>query len=146
MDLGWSSAAAAALARGAPEVGGRGRLLCSCREGVIFLVKHALVPAPADVGERVKRTAAQVGVPAFVFLVVVLPSVIEVIDQEVGEMLPPGFRLVMLGAATVLTAVSVAVTRIMALPVVNDWLSRWTPFGTSPPAEAKAIRADGYIS
>lgn len=108
--------------------------------------KHAMVPAPSDVGERVKRTALQVGVPAFVFLVFVLPLVIDVVDAELGEHLPDGFRLWMIGAATVLTAVGVAATRIMAIPAVNDWLSRWTPFGTSPPEEAKAIRADGDIS
>lgn len=103
-------------------------------------MKHALVPTPSGVGERVKRTALQVGVPAFLFLVVVLPPVLEVIDTELGEHLPEGFRLWMLGAATVLTAVSVAVTRIMALPVVNDWLSRYTPFGTTKPKEAKQIQ------
>lgn len=106
------------------------------------MAKYAMVPAPTNVGERVKRTALQVGVPAFVFLVVVLPSVIEVIDAELGEHLPPGFRLWMLGAATFLTAVSAAVTRIMALPAVNDWLSRYTPFGTAPPAVAKALDSE----
>lgn len=108
--------------------------------------KHALVPAPSDVGERVKRTALQVGVPAFVFLVFVLPSVIEVVDEELGEHLPAGFRLWMIGAAAVLTAVGAAATRIMALPKVNDWLSRWTPFGTSPRSEAKAIHSESEIS
>lgn len=102
------------------------------------MAKHALVPAPTNIGERVKRTALQVGVPAFVFLVVVLPPVIEVIDAELGEHLPEGFRLWMIGAAAVLTAVAAAATRIMALPVVNDWLSRYTPFGTEMPAVAKA--------
>lgn len=106
------------------------------------MAKHAIVPAPSDVGERVKRTALQVGVPAFLFLVVVLPAVIDVVDAELGEHLPEGFRVWMLGAAALLTAISATATRIMALPVVNDWLSRWTPFGTSPPAEAKAIRAN----
>lgn len=101
--------------------------------------KHAMVPAPTNVGERVKRTALQVGVPAFVFLVVVLPPVIEVIDAELGEHLPAGFRLWMLGAAAFLTALSAAVTRIMALPQVNSWLSRWTPFGTVAPAAAKEL-------
>lgn len=103
------------------------------------MAKHALVPAPTDVGERVKRTALGVGVPAFVFLVVVLPPILEVIDAELGEHLPEAFRLWMLGAAAFLTAVAAAATRIMALPVVNDWLSRWTPFGTAPRAAAKAI-------
>lgn len=101
------------------------------------MAKHALVPAPSNVAERVKRTALQVGVPAFLFLVVVLPPIIEVLDEELGTHLPEGFRLWMLATATVLTALSVAVTRIMALPVVNDWLSRYTPFGTVKPAEAK---------
>lgn len=102
-------------------------------------MKHAQVPTPTDVGERVKRTALQVGVPAFLFLVVVLPPVMEVIDAELGEHLPAGFRLWMTGAATVLTAVSVAATRIMALPAVNDWLSRHTPFGTLKPSQAKEL-------
>lgn len=104
------------------------------------MAKHALVPAPSNVAERVKRTALQVGVPAFLFLVVVLPPVIEVIDEELGSHLPEGFRLWMLGAAAVLTAVSVAVSRIMALPVVNDWLSRHTPFGTVKPGIAKQVQ------
>lgn len=104
------------------------------------MAKHALVTAPADVGERVKRTALQVGVPAFLFLVVVLPPVIDVIDTELGEHLPAGFRLWMTGAAAVLTAVAAAVSRIMALPVVNDWLSRYTPFGTVKPGAAKQLQ------
>ena len=104
------------------------------------MAKHAQVPAPSNVAERIKRTALQVGVPAFLFLVVVLPPVIQVLDEELGEHLPEGFRLWMLGAATVLTAVSVAVTRIMALPMVNDWLSRHTPFGTVSKDAAKQIK------
>ena len=102
------------------------------------MAKHAIVPAPTNIGERVKRTVLQVGVPAFVFLVVVLPPVIEVIDAELGEQLPEAFRLWMLGAAALLTAIAAASARIMALPVVNDWLSRHTPFGTERPAVAKA--------
>lgn len=106
------------------------------------MAKHAIVPAPTNVGERVKRTVLQVGVPAFLFLVVVMPPVIDVIDAELGEHLPEGFRLWMLGAAALLTAVSAAVARIMALPVVNDWLSRHTPFGTEMPSVAKGRDAE----
>lgn len=106
------------------------------------MAKHAMVPAPTNVAERVKRTVLQVGVPAFLFLVVVLPAVIDVLDDELGEHLPEGFRAWMLAAAAVLTALSAAVARIMALPVVNTWLSRWTPFGTAPPAEVKRLERE----
>lgn len=101
-------------------------------------MKHALVPAPTNIGERVKRTVLQVGVPAVLFLVVVLPAVLDVIDSELGEHLPPAFRAWMLGAAAVLTAAAAALSRIMALPVVNDWLSRFTPFGTEPKQVARS--------
>lgn len=101
------------------------------------MAKYGLVPAPANVAERVKRTAVQVGVSALVFLVVVLPPMIEIVDAELGEHLPAGFRLWMLGAAAFLTALSAAVTRIMAIPVVNDWLSRYTSFGTVPRGVAR---------
>lgn len=102
-----------------------------------------MVPAPTNVGERVKRTVLQVGVPAFLLLVVVLPPVLDVVDSEVGEYLPPGFRAWMLGAAALLTAIAGAAARVMALPVVNDWLSRWTPFGTAHPKVAKRLDGDG---
>lgn len=100
---------------------------------------HAQVPVPNNVANRVKRTVLQVGVPAFLFLVVVLPDVIKIVDEELGQHLPPGFRLWMLGAATVLTAISAAATRVMALQSVNDWLSKHTPFGTVTRKEAKQL-------
>ena len=102
-------------------------------------MSHALIPVPSNVGARVKRTALQVGVPAFLFLVVALPDVIGIVDQELGEHLPPAFRLWMLGAATVLTAVSAAATKVMALKSVNNWLSKYTPFGTVTRKEAKLL-------
>ena len=104
------------------------------------MAKHAIVPAPTNVGERVKRTLLQVGLPALVGLVLVLPEVIGVVDAELGAHLPEGFRLWMLGLAAAITAVSGCLVKVMALPRVNDWLSRWTSLGTVPPAVAKALR------
>lgn len=89
-----------------------------------------MVPAPTDVGQRIIRTIAQVGVPAITLLVVVLPEVIREIDENMGEHLPPAFRAWMLGLAVLLTAIAATITKVMALKSVNDWLSRWTPFGT----------------
>lgn len=103
------------------------------------MAKHALVPAPANVGERVWRTVTQVGLPALIGLVVILPEVIAVVDEELGEHLPPAFRLWMLGLAAAITAAAGVLVKVMALPRVNDWLSRWTRLGTVPPAAAKRI-------
>lgn len=104
------------------------------------MAKHALVPAPTNVAERVKRTVLQVGLPALVGLVLILPEIIELLDAELGVHLPAEFRLWMLGLAAAITAVSGFLVKVMALPRVNDWLSRWTRLGTVPPAAAKAIR------
>lgn len=101
--------------------------------------KHAAVPAPKDTAQRVWRTIVQVGIPALVGLVLVLPEIIAAIDADLGEHLPPGFRVAMLGAAATITAVSAAMVKVMALPRVNDWLSRWTPFGTVNRAEAREL-------
>lgn len=104
--------------------------------------KHAASPPPDHVGERIKRTALQVGIPAVVLLVVVVPEVLRLAEAELGEHLPPGFRAWMLGAAGLLTACSALGARIMALPVVNDWLRRYTPFGATPAAEEPATPPD----
>lgn len=103
------------------------------------MARHAIVPAPTDVAGRVKRTLLQVGLPALIGLVVILPEVLELLDTELGEHLPPEFRLWLLGVAAAITAVSGFLVKLMALPRVNDWLSRWTGFGTVPPAAAKAL-------
>lgn len=99
------------------------------------MAKHSAGPAPDHVGERIKRTALQVGLPAVVLLVVVLPEILRLAETELGDHLPPEFRAWMLASAGLLTAISVLGARIMALPVVNDWLRRFTPFGATPTPE-----------
>lgn len=69
------------------------------------------------------RTALQVGIPALITLVGVLPLIIQVILDELGEQMPDGLRLWLLGAAALLTAVAAALARIMAIPAVNAWLT-----------------------
>lgn len=101
------------------------------------MARHALVPPPPDPGTRTIRTALAVGIPALIALVLVLPEILEIVVDEIGVHLPEQLRLWLLGFAGLITAVAAAVTRIMAIPIVNDWLSRYTPFGTEPPAIAR---------
>ncbi|WP_449280428.1 hypothetical protein [Leucobacter sp.] len=103
------------------------------------MARHALVPPPGDPGTRTLRTGLAVGLTAVIALVGVLPEILEILVDELGVHLPEQLRLWLLGAAAVVTALSMAVTRIMAIPLVNDWLSRWTPFGTERPSTARAL-------
>ena len=75
-------------------------------------------------GKAVLRTLVQIGIPAFVGLVIVIPLIIEAVLAEVGEFMPEQLRLWLLGAATLITAVGLAITRVMAIPAVNLWLAR----------------------
>ena len=70
------------------------------------------------------RTIVQVGIPALITLVGVLPLIIQAVLDELGEQLPPGVRLWLLGAAALLTSVAAALARVMAIPAVNAWLTR----------------------
>ena len=93
------------------------------------MAKHAKV-AVDSVGARVKRTFLAVATTSLVVLGV-LPTVIEVVVDELGAHMPDGLRLWLLGAAVVVTAVATAVTRIMAIPAVNGWLTS-IGFGSQP--------------
>ena len=75
-------------------------------------------------GKAVLRTSIQIGIPAFIGLVVVIPLIIEAVLAEVGEFMPEALRLWLLGAAAIITAVGLAITRVMAIPAVNQWLAR----------------------
>ena len=65
------------------------------------------------------------------------PRLLEILVDELGIHLPEEPRLWLIAAAAI-TALSAAVTRIMAIPIVNDFLSRWTRFGTEPPSTARS--------
>jgi hypothetical protein len=71
------------------------------------------------------RTVWAVGLPAFLLVLTVGPAVLQILADELGAVLPAGFIAWLLGAAALLTALAGAVTRIMALPGVNNWLARF---------------------
>ncbi len=85
--------------------------------------------------QRVIRTAVQyvaatiVGIAAaLTVLVIVAPQVLEAIR----EFLSPEVYAWLVGAIAFCAAVSAALAKIMAIPQVNDWLTKHTPLGSAP--------------
>ena len=77
---------------------------------------------------------------------IVVPLAVEVILDEWAKAapVPEGARAWLLGASAAIVAVSSALTRIMAIPTVNEWLSKVgmgaTP-PTAPPVDPPALPA-----
>lgn len=88
-----------------------------------------------DKTQRVLRTLIQVGIPAFLTFNLVLPQLIEAL----GGVLPPEAILWLNGVAAAITAGAVALTRIMAIPAVNDWLAKFR-LSTAPPVVAESFK------
>ena len=69
--------------------------------------------------QRALRTAVQVGIPTFLSLALVIPQIIEALGLPADNEL----RLWLVAVAAGITAVAAAITRIMAIPGVNAWLT-----------------------
>lgn len=69
--------------------------------------------------QRVLRTIVQVGIPAFITFAAVLPTIIGALGLPVDGTV----YLWLLSAAGVITAVAGALSRVMAIPAVNGWLT-----------------------
>lgn len=82
--------------------------------------------------QRVLRTIVQVGIPAFITFAGVLPVIINALDFDVDGQV----YLWLVSAAAVLTAVAGALTRVMAIPAVNEWLTH-IGLGSVPKSVAK---------
>lgn len=92
--------------------------------------------------QRVLRTAVQVGIPAFITFAGVLPLIVNAIGLPVDGAL----YLWLVGAAGVVTALAAGLSRVMAIPAVNSWLTH-IGLGSVPKAEAvvdpfKVVDAD----
>lgn len=70
--------------------------------------------------QRVLRTLVQVAIPAFITFAGVLPLVIDALGLPVDGAL----YLWLIGAAALVTAVAGALSRVMAIPAVNEWLTK----------------------
>lgn len=83
-------------------------------------------------GQRALRTLVQVGIPAFLGFAVVLPQIISALGLPVDGPLYAW----LIGAAGVVTAVAVGLSRVMAIPAVNAWL---TTVGLGSVPKSKAV-------
>jgi hypothetical protein len=87
--------------------------------------------------QRVLRTVVAVGIPAFLTFALVLPQIIQALGLPVDSEL----YLWLIAVAGGVTAVAGAITRIMAIPVVNEWLTK-IGLGSVPKS---AVEPDGDV-
>ncbi len=98
--------------------------------------KHLQVPDIVNKGQRVLRTMIQVGVPAFLGFALVIPQIIEALGLPVDSQI----RIALLAFAAAVTAVAGAITRVMAIPAVDTWLTT-IGLGSVKKSEAQNIPA-----
>lgn len=92
---------------------------------------HLAVPVasgPTAPSKAFWRTVLQVGIPALIGLVGILPEVLQTIVDGFGQELPQGLTLWLAGAAVTLTAASATLARIMASERVLAWTRAYAPF------------------
>lgn len=86
--------------------------------------------------QRVLRTIVQVGIPAFITFAGVLPTIIDALGLPVDGKVYG----VLLASAAVITAVAGALTRVFAIPAVNEFLTRFG-LGSVPKSVARETAA-----
>lgn len=92
---------------------------------------HTAIPATTQSNHPWKttlRTAFQVGIPAFVGLLLILPPVLQDVVDTFGHQLPAGLTSWLVGAAATITASSALLARISAMPRVIEWTRKYVPF------------------
>lgn len=77
------------------------------------------------------RTALAVGVPA----ILLLPTIFDIVVDELGESLPPNVTAAIVATGVVVTAIAAIITRVLALAPVELALRRlpgWVPLAAQP--------------
>lgn len=90
--------------------------------------------------QRVLRTIVAVVIPAFLGFAVLLPQLIDALGLPDDSTL----RLWLLGIAAGVTAVAGAITRIMAIPAVNAWLTK-IGLGSVPKSAVRTSPVTGAV-
>ncbi len=80
------------------------------------------------------RAMLRTALAVILALGIVVPLAIEIILDEWAKAapVPEGARTWLLGASAAIVAVSATLTRVMAIPTVNEWLGR-VGMGATPP-------------
>lgn len=87
------------------------------------MADHVAIPSQvANPWRAMWRTVLEVGVPAFGLVLFAGPSVLQILAEELDAVVPPGLIAWLLAAAGLLTAIAAALSRIMAIPRVNEAL------------------------
>lgn len=86
----------------------------------------------AHPGITTARTVVQTAIPAVIGLVFILPLILQEVVTGMGDQLPEGLRLWLLGAAAFVTALAGTLARIFAIPGVNNALAS---LGLKAPAQ-----------
>jgi len=86
-------------------------------------------------GKRVLRTIVAVGIPAFLAFALVLPQIIDAAGLPVDSEL----YIQLVAFAAILTAVAGGITRIMAIPAVNAFLTKFLGLGSVPKDEVEKV-------
>lgn len=74
------------------------------------------------------RTTVEVGIPAIVGLLIILPQIIQAILDGMGETMPTSLYAWLAGAAAFITALAATLARIAAIPGVVEWTRKYLSF------------------
>ena len=97
--------------------------------------------------QRVWRTILQVAASVILGLVAFVAGLAWFAPQFVAALepiLPADWYVWLLGAVTFISALAGVLARIMAIPGVNDWLSRHTHVGSAPRAKIAELEQNVY--
>lgn len=86
--------------------------------------RRAVATQELEPGKTTLRTILQTVIGVVIAAGVVLPLVAVIVQEELGAWLPENWVAAVVTFAAASAAVSAAITRIMAIPAVNDALRR----------------------
>lgn len=86
--------------------------------------RRAIATQEQEPGKTTIRTVIQTVLGIVIGAGIVLPLVGVIVQEELGAWLPENWVAAIIGFSAVAAAVSAAVTRIMAIPAVNDALRK----------------------
>lgn len=89
--------------------------------------------------QAVKRTllALLSGVALLPVILLAISEAFTIITGEASGLLPESFATWMIGAGAALITLSTVITRILAIPAVNDWLTKFNLAADPKPAPDK---------